>query len=70
MADSFDIRELNQRIEQQSAFVSNLTLGIDRVIVGQKHLVVMHKKLLTLLYYLVFSVTNTSTILAFTCLHF
>ena len=39
MADSFDIRELNQRIEQQSAFVSNLTLGMDRVIVGQKHLV-------------------------------
>ncbi len=40
MADSFDIRELNIRIEQQSAFVSNLTMGMDRVIVGQKHLVV------------------------------
>ena len=39
MADSFDIRELNMRIEQQSAFVSNLTMGMDRVIVGQKHLV-------------------------------
>ena len=39
MADSFDIRELNLRIEQQSAFVSNLTMGMDRVIVGQKHLV-------------------------------
>jgi MoxR-like ATPase len=39
MADSFDIRELNMRIEQQSAFVSNLTLGMDRVIVGQKHLI-------------------------------
>ncbi len=39
MADSFDIRELNIRIEQQSAFVSNLTMGMDRVIVGQKHLV-------------------------------
>lgn len=39
MAESFDIRELNIRIEQQSAFVSSLTLGMDRVIVGQKHLV-------------------------------
>ena len=39
MADSFDIRELNVRIEQQSAFVSNLSLGMDKVIVGQKHLI-------------------------------
>lgn len=39
MAESFDIRELNIRIEQQSAFVSSLTLGMDKVIVGQKHLV-------------------------------
>ena len=39
MAESIDIRELNMRIEQQSAFVTNLTSGMDRVIVGQKHLV-------------------------------
>ena len=39
MAESIDIRELNMRIEQQSAFVTNLTTGMDRVIVGQKHLV-------------------------------
>jgi len=39
MAESIDIRELNIRIEQQSAFVTNLTSGMDRVIVGQKHLV-------------------------------
>ena len=39
MAESIDIRELNLRIEQQRAFVSNLTMGMDRVIVGQKHLV-------------------------------
>jgi MoxR-like ATPases len=39
MAESIDIRELNVRIEQQSAFVTNLTSGMDRVIVGQKHLV-------------------------------
>jgi MoxR-like ATPase len=38
-AGAIDIRELNIRIEQQSAFVTNLTTGMDRVIVGQKHLV-------------------------------
>ena len=39
MAVAIDIRELNVRIEQQSTFVTNLTTGMDRVIVGQKHLV-------------------------------
>ena len=39
MAEAIDIRELNQRIEQQSGFVTNLVTGMDRVIVGQKHLV-------------------------------
>ena len=39
MAESIDIRELNIRIEQQSSFVTNLVAGMDRVIVGQKHLV-------------------------------
>ena len=39
MAEAIDIRELNVRIEQQSAFVTNLTTGMDKVIVGQKHLV-------------------------------
>jgi MoxR-like ATPases len=39
MAESVDIRELNIRIEQQSAFVTNLVTGMNRVIVGQKHLV-------------------------------
>ena len=39
MAEAIDIRELNVRIEQQSAFVTNLTTGMDQVIVGQKHLV-------------------------------
>ncbi|KAA3702278.1 AAA domain-containing protein [Bacteroides salyersiae] len=34
-----DIRELNERIERQSAFVTNLTTGMDQIIVGQKHLV-------------------------------
>lgn len=41
MAESVDIRELNIRIEQQSGFVTNLVTGMNRVIVGQKHLVDM-----------------------------
>lgn len=39
MAESLDIRELNALIEQQSAFVTDLTTGMNQVIVGQKHLV-------------------------------
>ncbi|MDR0988298.1 MAG: AAA family ATPase [Prevotellaceae bacterium] len=39
MADTIDIRELNERIESQSAFVTNLTTGMNQVIVGQKHLI-------------------------------
>ena len=39
MAESIDIRELNERIERQSAFVTNLTTGMDQIIVCQKHLV-------------------------------
>ena len=39
MAESIDIRELNERIERQSAFVTNLTTGMDQIIVGQKHFV-------------------------------
>ena len=39
MAETIDIRELNERIERQRAFVTNLTTGMDQVIVGQKHLV-------------------------------
>ena len=33
-----DIKELNARIEQQSAFVDVLVSGMENVIVGQKHL--------------------------------
>lgn len=39
MAEAVDIRELNVRIGQQSAFISNLVTGLDQVIVGQRHLV-------------------------------
>ena len=37
--NSFDIRALNEQIECQSAFVTNLQTGMAQVIVGQKHLV-------------------------------
>jgi MoxR-like ATPase len=39
MAEAIDIRELNERIERQSTFVTNIMTGMDQVIVGQKHLV-------------------------------
>ena len=39
MAESIDIRALNELIERQSAFVTNLMTGMDQVIVGQRHLV-------------------------------
>lgn len=39
MAEAVDIRELNVLIEQKSSFVSSLTMGMNKVIVGQKHLV-------------------------------
>ena len=39
MNGAIDIRELNEMIERQSGFVTNLLTGMDQVIVGQKHLV-------------------------------
>ena len=39
MNESVDIRKLNEQIEHQSAFVTNIMAGMDQVIVGQKHLV-------------------------------
>lgn len=39
MAESIDIRELNERIEKQSAFVTNIITGMNQVIIGQKHLI-------------------------------
>ena len=38
MAEMIGIRELNMRIEQQSGFITNLVTGMNRVIVGQQHL--------------------------------
>ena len=39
MAESIDIRELNERIERHSAFVTNLVTGMNQQIIGQKHLI-------------------------------
>ena len=39
MSQTVDIRELNERIESKSSFVNMITMGMDKVIVGQKHLV-------------------------------
>lgn len=39
MNTTIDIRELNEMIERQSAFITNLQTGMNQVIVGQKHLV-------------------------------
>ena len=39
MNQTVDIRELNERIESKSSFVNMITMGMDQVIIGQKHLV-------------------------------
>ena len=39
MSQTVDIRELNVLIASKSSFVNMITMGMDRVIVGQKHLV-------------------------------
>lgn len=39
MSQTVDIRELNELIVSKSSFVNMITMGMDRVIVGQKHLV-------------------------------
>ena len=39
MNQTVDIRELNERIEQNSSFVNMITMGMNQVIVGQKRLI-------------------------------
>ena len=39
MQTTVDIRELQERIERESSFVDALTMGMNQMIVGQKHLV-------------------------------
>ena len=36
MSQTIDIRELNERIESKSSFVNMITMGMDKVIAGQK----------------------------------
>ena len=37
--NTVDIKALNERIEKESAFVDTIKMGMDKVIIGQKHLV-------------------------------
>jgi len=39
MEQTVDIRALNERIEKESAFVETIMIGMNKVIVGQKHLI-------------------------------
>lgn len=39
MAESIDIRELNEKIEAQTGFITDLVTGMNQTIVGQKHLI-------------------------------
>ena len=39
MSDTVDIRQLNELIAGKSTFINTITIGMDRIIVGQKHLV-------------------------------
>jgi len=39
MSDTIDIKAINEKIEKESAFVELLTLEMNKVIVGQKHMV-------------------------------
>ena len=39
MPTSIDIRQLNARIEAETGFITDLVEGMNRTIVGQKHLV-------------------------------
>ena len=39
MNQTINLRELDERIKEQSSFVDSLIMGMDSTIVGQKHLV-------------------------------
>jgi len=39
MSDTIDIKAINEKIEKESAFVELLTLEMNKIIVGQKHMV-------------------------------
>ena len=37
--NGIDIKEINEKIEKESAFVDLLTMEMNKVIVGQKHMI-------------------------------
>ena len=39
MMNTVDIKALNERIQQESSFVDMISMEMNKVIVGQKHLV-------------------------------
>jgi len=39
MNDTVNIKELNEKIEKESAFVDMITMEMNKVIVGQRHLI-------------------------------
>ncbi len=39
MNDTVNIKELNEKIEKESAFVDMITMEINKVIIGQRHLI-------------------------------
>jgi MoxR-like ATPase len=39
MSEVVDIKELNERIQKESAFVDMITIEMNKVIIGQKHLI-------------------------------
>ncbi len=39
MDQAVDIKELNERIQRESSFVDMVTMEMNKVIIGQKHLV-------------------------------
>ena len=63
---SIDIKELNERIQRESAFVDMITLEMDKVIVGQKHMVErLLIGLLSVIFLLFFEPRTFGTVLAF-----
>jgi MoxR-like ATPase len=39
MSEIVDIKELNERIQRESAFVDLISIEMNKVIIGQKHLI-------------------------------
>ena len=39
MTETVNIKELNEKIEKESAFIDLITLEVNKVIIGQRHLI-------------------------------